>query len=76
VEDGVLTITGTRETETSEEGKTYHRIERRHGKFRRSFSLGDEMDTDKVEAEYKDGVLRVAIPKAEKVRPKKIEIKS
>ena len=76
IESGVLNVSGSREKQTEEEGKTYRRVERRHGTFRRSFSLGEDIDTDKVEAEYKDGVLRITIPKAEKIRPKKIEIKS
>lgn len=76
LEEGKLTIAGTRKNETEEEGKTFHRIERRCGQFRRSFMLGPDVDPDKVEAEYKDGVLRIAVPKAEKVRPKKIEIKA
>ena len=76
LEDGVLTISGTRESEAEAEGKKLHRVERSHGAFRRSFSLGPDVDADKVEAEYKDGVLRIIVPKAEKVRPKRIEIKS
>lgn len=75
-EDGKLTIAGTRKNEAEEEGKTFHRVERRSGEFRRSFTLGQDVDPDKVEAGFKDGVLRVTVPKAEKVRPKKIEIKS
>jgi HSP20 family protein len=76
IEDGVLTVSGTRESEAEQEGRTYRRAERRHGPFRRSFSLGDEVDSNKVEAEYRDGVLRITVPKAERVRPKKINIKS
>jgi HSP20 family protein len=75
LEDGTLTIAGTRKDETNEEGKTFQRIERRHGQFRRSFALGQDVDPDKVEASYKDGVLRISVPKTEKVRPRKIEIK-
>jgi HSP20 family protein len=76
LQDGHLTITGTRKEETEEKGKTYHRVERLHGEFRRSFSLGRDIDADKVEAQYKDGVLRIVVPKAEEVRPKKIDVKN
>ena len=74
--DGQLTVRGTRKQEKEDKGKTYHRIERSYGEFRRSFTLGRDVDADKVEAEYKDGVLRVTVPKAEAVLPKRIAIKS
>jgi HSP20 family protein len=76
LEDGKLTIAGTRKNEAEGEGKTFHRIERRHGPFRRSFTLGEDVDAEKVEASYRHGVLRVTVPKAEKARPKRIEIKA
>ena len=75
-QDGNLTVTGTRKDETEEKGKTFHRIERKYGEFRRSFALGRDIDADKVEAEYSAGVLRILVPKAEEVRPKKITVKS
>ena len=50
--------------------------QRRYGEFRRCFSLGPDVDTDAVAAEYKDGVLRIRVPKAEEVRPRRIEVKS
>jgi len=76
LKDGDLTITGKRERETEENGSTYHRLERVSGQFRRSYSLGPEVDAERVEAQYKDGVLRISVPKAEKVQPKKIEVTS
>jgi HSP20 family protein len=61
------------ENEHKEDGRII-RQERRYGKFVRSMRLGDEVDKEKVEAEYKDGVLSLRLPKAEAVKPKKIEV--
>lgn len=74
--EGQLWITGERKTETEEKNKTYHRVERRYGQFRRVISLGTDVDVDKVSAEYKDGVLHVTVPKAPSVQPRRIAIKS
>jgi HSP20 family protein len=74
--DGHLWITGERKDETEDKGKTYHRIERRYGKFRRVIALGTEIESDKVDASYKEGVLTINVPKAEAVQPKRIEVKS
>jgi len=73
--DGHLWITGERKDEAEEEGKTFHRIERRFGQFRRVIALGNEVDADSVEASYQDGVLTVNVPKIAAVQPKKIEVK-
>ncbi len=75
LEDGVLTIQGERKQEKEEKGKKYHRIERSYGSFVRSFSLPDLVDEEKVQAEFKDGVLNLHLPKAEKAKPKAIEVK-
>jgi HSP20 family protein len=75
VEDGVLTVTGERKFEKEEKDKKYHRIERSYGSFLRSFVLPDEADSSKVNAEFKDGVLKVHLPKNEKAKPKSIEVK-
>jgi HSP20 family protein len=74
VENGVLTITGERKFE-KEEDKKYHRIERSYGNFLRSFTLPDAADSSKVTAEFKDGVLKVHLPKSEKAKPKAVEVK-
>src|SRR5439155_15732045 len=74
VENGVLMITGDRKFEKEEKGKRYHRIERAYGSFTRSFSVPDNADGTKVSAEFKDGVLRVRMPKTEKAKPKSIPI--
>jgi HSP20 family protein len=75
VENDVLVISGERTFEKEEKGKKYHRIERAHGSFVRSFSLPEDADGSKVSADYKDGVLQVHLPKSEKSKPKAIEIK-
>jgi HSP20 family protein len=75
VENGVLTITGERKLEKEEKNKKYHRIERSYGNFLRSFTLPDAADGSKVNAEFKDGVLKVHLPKGEKAKPKAVEVK-
>ena len=75
VENGVLTITGERKFEKEEKDKKYHRIERSYGNFLRSFTLPDAADGSKVNAEFKDGVLTVHLPKSEKAKPKTVEVK-
>jgi HSP20 family protein len=75
VEDGILTITGERKFEKEEKGKKYHRIERSYGNFTRSFTLPEVVKSDKVSAEFKDGLLHVRLPKDENAKPKSIAIK-
>ena len=75
VDNGVLTIAGERKLEKEEKDKKYHRIERSYGNFLRSFTLPDAADGSKVNAEFKDGVLIVHLPKTEKARPKAVEVK-
>lgn len=75
VQDNVLSITGERKYEKEEKGKKYHRVERSYGSFMRSFTLPEDADGTKVAAEYKDGVLKVHLPKSEKAKPKSIEVK-
>lgn len=76
IQDGVLTINAeTRyEDEKKEKGRVI-RQERRYGKFVRSMRLGDTVDVGEVKAELKDGVLELVLPKAEQVRPKRIDVK-
>jgi HSP20 family protein len=75
VENGVLTITGERKLEKEEKNKKYHRIERSYGNFLRSFTLPDGADSSNVDAEFKDGVLKVRLLKSEKAKPKAVEVK-
>ena len=74
VQEGVLTIEGERKQEKEEKGKRFHKIEREYGRFVRRFALPSEVDGDKVRAEFKDGVLRVSLPKAPAARPKQIDV--
>lgn len=74
-QDGVMVITGERKFEKEEKDKKYHRIERLYGNFVRSFTLPDGADGAKVAAEFKDGVLKVHLPKNEKAKPKAVEVK-
>ena len=75
VENGVLTITGERKFEKEEKDKKYHRIERAYGNFYRSFTLPEGADGGKVSADFKDGVLKVHLPKDEKAKTKTLEVK-
>jgi HSP20 family protein len=75
VENGMLRITGERKFEKEEKGKKYHRVERRYGAFERDFLLPEDATGEKVTADYKDGVLKVHIPKNEKVTPKAVDVK-
>ena len=75
VVDGTLRITGERKLEKEEEGKRYHRIERAYGSFERSFMLPEGTQPDKLTADYKDGVLKVHLPKSVEVKPKPLEVK-
>jgi HSP20 family protein len=75
VENGELTISGERKFEKEEKNKKYHRIERSFGSFVRSFTLPEAVNGDKVNAEFKDGLLTVHLPKDEKAKPKSIDVK-
>lgn len=75
VENGVLTITGERKFEKETENKKYHRVERSYGNFLRSFTVPEGADGTKVAAEFKEGVLRVHLPKSEKAKAKAVEVK-
>jgi HSP20 family protein len=76
LKNGDLWITGERKEEKEEKGKQYRRIERRYGSFCRVMTLPSPVDESKVNAEYHDGVLRISLPKSEKVKPKRIEVKT
>jgi len=76
VEDGVLTLKGEKKEEESTRQANYHRVERRYGRFERRIRLPEYVDADKIDASYKDGVLRLRMPKTEVARAKTIEIKT
>ena len=75
VDAGVLRIEGERKQEKEEKGKKYHRTERSYGSFLRTFTLPDNIDESKIAASFKDGVLNVRLQKAEKAKPKAIDVK-
>ncbi len=72
--DGLLTIQGEKKQEKEEEKENYRFVERRYGSFSRSLRIPNGVDADKIDASYKDGVLKVAIPKSEPEKSRKIEI--
>jgi len=76
VEDHHLRISGEKKEQKEEKGKTFRRVERHSGEFRRVIPLTGEIDAGKVSAEYKDGVLTVRVPKTARSKPHKVEIKS
>jgi len=75
IKDNVLTIKGVRNYEQKVKEENYYRRERCYGKFHRAFTLPDAVDPGSIEASYKDGVLKIKIPKAVESSSKKIEIK-
>ncbi|PLY06823.1 MAG: heat-shock protein [Desulfuromonas sp.] len=75
IEDHVLTIQGENKQEKEEKGEQFHRVERYYGSFSRSFSLPENVAEEKIEANFKDGLLTLKIPKTEASRPKAIEVK-
>ena len=75
MEDGVLTLRGSRETEAREEDNGFRRIERVRGQFFRRFTLPDTADAESIEASFSDGVLEVVIPKLPQVQPRRITVK-
>ena len=75
VVEGVLTISGERKFEKEEKNKKYHRIESEYGSFTRSFTLPAAIVGEKVSADFKDGVLKVHLPKDPKPGTKAVEIK-
>jgi HSP20 family protein len=75
VHNGNLWVTGEKKEEKEEKGKMFHRYERHFGSFRRVIPLPTTVKADKVDAIYRDGVLKVALPKTEEVKPKAIPVK-
>jgi len=74
VQDNILTLSGEKKQEKVEKDANYHRMERSYGSFSRSFTLPTSVQPDKVKANYKDGILRITLPKSEEVKPKQIPI--
>lgn len=74
VKNGVLTLKGERSFDNEVKEKRYYRRERAFGKFERVFRLPAEVDPETISADYKDGVLRINIPKADEQKPKQIAV--
>jgi HSP20 family protein len=75
IHNGVLNVTGARQSEERKEGESYYLYERQFGSFSRSFALPDSADADKVDAQLRDGVLQLTIGKRAEAKPRKIELK-
>ncbi len=73
--DGMLTIKGEKKQEKEEKEADYHLIERSYGAFARSVQLPSEVQSDKISAAYRDGILKITLPKSEEAKKKEIKIK-
>jgi HSP20 family protein len=73
-ENGVLTLKGERKFEQETKKENYHRVERRHGTFSRSFTLPNTVDPSRINAAYKDGILTIRLPQREEAKPKQIDV--
>jgi len=78
VENNILTISGEKKQELTEggDGAEYHLIERRCGRFERSFTLPRTVDADRISARFEHGLLTISLPKAEAAKPRRVEIRS
>ena len=74
VENNVLTLRGERKWNTDVQRESYHRVERAYGSFTRSFTLPNVVDTEKIKADFEDGMLKLVLPKREEAKPKQISI--
>ncbi|TVQ66817.1 MAG: Hsp20/alpha crystallin family protein [Balneolaceae bacterium] len=75
VERNTLTVSGERRFENKEEGKTFHRVESSYGRFSRSFTLPENVDTETISANYNNGILSITVDKSEQMMKKQIKIK-
>ena len=74
VEDNSLFLKGERKFEKEVNNENYHRVERSYGSFARSFTLPNSINTEKVKAEFKDGLLTLTLPKREEAKPRTVKI--
>ena len=72
--DGVLSLKGERKLEREEKRESYQRVERVYGTFTRSFAIPDTVDPDRIDAQLRDGVLRLTMQKRPLAKPRKIEL--
>ena len=76
LENNLLTIRGEKKQEAEERSERVHRYERSYGSFERAFVLPSTVDGEKISAEYRNGVLTVSVPKAERARPREIPVRA
>jgi len=76
VDHGVLTVSGERKVDTEAEGRTYLAREITNGAFSRSYRVPRNVDTEKVSASYKEGLLKIGLPKKEEAKPRRIQIEA
>jgi HSP20 family protein len=74
VEGNTLTLKGERKMENEDKKSNYHRVESSYGSFTRSFTLPETVDLDKINAEYKNGILTIALPQKPEVKPREIQV--
>jgi HSP20 family protein len=74
VENNTLTLRGQRKFEKDDSIKGWHRIERSYGEFTRTFQVPSTVDTEKVAADYKNGVLTISLPKKEAAKPRQVKV--
>ncbi len=76
LENNLLTIRGEKKQQAEERNERVHRYERSYGSFERAFMLPSTVDGEKISADYRDGVLTVVVPKAERARPREIPVRT
>ena len=74
IENSTLTLRGERRFNKETKKENFHRIERAYGSFSRSFTLPSTIDQEKIRADYKDGILKISMPKREETKPKQIKV--
>ena len=74
VENNVLTLKGERNFDKELQKDNFHRVERAYGSFTRSFTLPNVVNNEKIKADFKDGVLKLTLPKREEAKPKQIQV--
>jgi len=74
LENSVLRLSGERKFEKDAKKENYHRVERTYGTFTRTFTLPTQVDPEKVQAAFENGILTITVPKAEQAKPRRIAI--
>jgi HSP20 family protein len=74
VQENVITLSGGKKSEEEKKDANFYRLERSFGSFCRSFTLPTPVEAEKIKASFKDGILKVTLPKSEKVKPQEIPI--